>query len=81
MPRVHPNRGETTRLPGSCSGRAARNAGTRPASACVPRREPATHTGREVRKLAAALRSPTFIIDKRYLFLRAAGRDAKIRRS
>ncbi|HEY3788227.1 MAG TPA: DUF1549 domain-containing protein, partial [Urbifossiella sp.] len=37
------------------------------------------HTGREARKLAGALRSPTFIIDKPYLFLRAAGRDAKAR--
>jgi cytochrome c553 len=37
------------------------------------------HTGREVRKLAGALRSPTFTIDKPYLAVRAAGRDAKAR--
>ena len=37
------------------------------------------HSGREVRKLAGALRSPTFIIEKNFLLLRMAGRDAKVR--
>ena len=35
------------------------------------------HTGRESRRLAGALRSPTFTIDKPYLAVRVAGRDAK----
>ena len=38
------------------------------------------HSGREVRKLAGALRSPTFTIDKPYLAIRVAGRDGKARR-
>jgi len=37
------------------------------------------HSGREARKLAGALRSPTFIIDKNFVLLRVAGRDAKVR--
>ena len=37
------------------------------------------HSGREAKKLIGALRSPTFTIDKRYLALRVAGRDAKAR--
>ena len=37
------------------------------------------HSGREVRKLAGALRSPTFTIDKPYLAIRVAGREAKAR--
>jgi cytochrome c553 len=37
------------------------------------------HSDREVRKLAGALRSPTFKIEKRYLTIRAAGRDGKAR--
>jgi hypothetical protein len=37
------------------------------------------HSGREARKLAGALRSPTFVIDKNYLLFRVAGRDAKVR--
>ena len=37
------------------------------------------HSGREVRKLVGALRSPTFTIDKPYLAIRVAGRDAKAR--
>jgi len=37
------------------------------------------NTSREARKLAGALRSPTFIIDKNYLLLRVAGRDARVR--
>jgi hypothetical protein len=37
------------------------------------------HSGRESRTLAGALRSPTFIIDKPFLFARIAGRDAKAR--
>ena len=37
------------------------------------------HSGREVRELAGALRSPTFTIDKPYLAIRVAGRDAKAR--
>jgi hypothetical protein len=37
------------------------------------------HSSREARKLAGALRSPTFIIDKPYLAVRVAGRDAKSR--
>jgi hypothetical protein len=37
------------------------------------------HSGREARKLAGALRSPTFTIDKHYLAVRVAGRDAKAR--
>jgi hypothetical protein len=37
------------------------------------------HSGRESGKLIGALRSPTFTIDKPYLAVRAAGRDAKAR--
>ena len=37
------------------------------------------NSGREARKLAGALRSPTFVIDKSYLLVRMAGRDAKAR--
>jgi hypothetical protein len=37
------------------------------------------HSGRESRKLAGALQSPTFIIEKNFLLLRMAGRDAKVR--
>jgi hypothetical protein len=37
------------------------------------------HSGRESGKLAGALRSPTFTIDKPYLAARLAGRDAKAR--
>jgi hypothetical protein len=37
------------------------------------------HSGREARKLQGALRSPTFTIDKSYLAIRVAGRDARAR--
>ena len=37
------------------------------------------NSGREVRKLTGALRSPTFTIDKRFLAIRVAGRDARAR--
>src|SRR5262249_13851120 len=37
------------------------------------------HSGRESKKLRGALRSPTFTIDKPYLAVRVAGRDAKAR--
>jgi len=37
------------------------------------------HSGREARKLAGSLRSPTFAIDLPYLAIRVAGRDAKAR--
>jgi len=37
------------------------------------------HSGREVRKLPGALRSPTFKIEKPFLAIRVAGRDAKAR--
>jgi cytochrome c553 len=37
------------------------------------------HSGRESRKLAGSLRSPTFVIDKPYLAIRVAGREAKAR--
>ena len=37
------------------------------------------HSGRESKKLAGALRSPTFVIDKPYLAVRVAGQDAKAR--
>ena len=37
------------------------------------------HSGREVRKLSGELRSPTFTIDKPYLALRVAGREARAR--
>jgi len=37
------------------------------------------HSGREARKLTGALRSPTFTIDRRYLTLRVAGREARAR--
>ena len=37
------------------------------------------HSGREARELVGALRSPTFTIDKPYLAIRVAGRDAKAR--
>jgi hypothetical protein len=37
------------------------------------------HSGRESGKLAGALRSPTFTVDKPYLAARLAGRDAKVR--
>ncbi len=37
------------------------------------------HSGREAEALSAALRSPTFIIEQRYLMLRVAGRQAQAR--
>jgi hypothetical protein len=37
------------------------------------------NSGREVRKLSGSLRSPTFTIDKGYLTVRIAGRDARMR--
>ena len=37
------------------------------------------NTAREARKLSGALRSPTFVIDKNFLLVRAAGRDARAR--
>ncbi len=37
------------------------------------------HSGQEVRKLTGALRSPTFTIDKPFLAIRVAGKDAKAR--
>src|SRR5207302_1571782 len=37
------------------------------------------NSGHEARKLAGALRSPTFTIEKPYLAIRVAGRDAKAR--
>jgi hypothetical protein len=37
------------------------------------------HSGREVRKLSGALRSPTFTIEQPYLAIRVAGRDGKAR--
>ena len=37
------------------------------------------HSGRESRRLAGVLRSPTFTIDKTFLAARVAGRDAKAR--
>jgi mono/diheme cytochrome c family protein len=37
------------------------------------------HSGREVRKLTGSLRSPTFVIDKRYLAIRVAGQEGKAR--
>jgi hypothetical protein len=37
------------------------------------------HSGQEARKLVGALRSPTFTIDKPYLAIRVAGREAKAR--
>jgi cytochrome c553 len=37
------------------------------------------HSGRESLRLAGALRSPTFVIDKPYLAVRVAGRGAKAR--
>jgi hypothetical protein len=37
------------------------------------------HSGRESRKLTGALRSPTFTIDRRYLAVRVAGREARAR--
>mgnify|MGYP000050080371 CR=1 FL=1 len=37
------------------------------------------HSGREAEALSAALRSPTFIIEHRYLVLRVAGRQAQAR--
>jgi hypothetical protein len=37
------------------------------------------HSGREARKLTGALRSPTFTIDKPYLAIRVAGREARAR--
>jgi cytochrome c553 len=37
------------------------------------------HSGRESKRLTGALRSPTFVIDKPYLAVRAAGRDATAR--
>jgi hypothetical protein len=40
---------------------------------------PHPHSGFEARRLVGALRSPTFVIDKPYLAIRAAGREAKAR--
>ncbi|HEV3386898.1 MAG TPA: PSD1 and planctomycete cytochrome C domain-containing protein [Gemmata sp.] len=37
------------------------------------------HSGREVRKLSGSLRSPTFTIDKPFLAVRIAGREARMR--
>jgi mono/diheme cytochrome c family protein len=37
------------------------------------------HSAREARKLAGAVRSPTFTIDKPYFAIRVAGRDARAR--
>ncbi|MBN9524088.1 PSD1 domain-containing protein [bacterium] len=37
------------------------------------------HSGRETAKLAGALRSPTFVIDKQYLAVRAAGEKGRAR--
>jgi hypothetical protein len=37
------------------------------------------NSGRELRKLSGELRSPTFIIDKRFLAIRVAGREARAR--
>lgn len=37
------------------------------------------HSGREARKLSGSLRSPTFTIDKPYLAIRVAGREARAR--
>ncbi|VTT97652.1 cytochrome c : Uncharacterized protein OS=Singulisphaera acidiphila (strain ATCC BAA-1392 / DSM 18658 / VKM B-2454 / MOB10) GN=Sinac_1210 PE=4 SV=1: PSCyt1: PSCyt2: PSD1 [Gemmataceae bacterium] len=40
---------------------------------------PYPHSGQEVRKLAGAVRSPTFTIDKPFLAVRIAGKDGKVR--
>ena len=64
----------------SRSATAGGRGGTRAGWRFAPR--PATgfpHSGREVRKLDGSLRSPTFTIDKPYLAIRVAGREAKAR--
>ena len=64
----------------SSSATAGARGGMRTASHSARKPVRASHTsGRESRKLSGALRSPTFTIEKPYLAIRVAGRDAKAR--